>query len=133
MFLRTCVLKICSKFTGQHSRRSVISIKLRSSFIEMTLRHVCSPVNLLHIFRTPFTRKPLGVSFCNIDKLIVWCISAKENCYNLTKNSRKSCITHTLIVYSYSYLQKVLLPAFTIPEIKSERKISLSIPVTFAA
>ena len=47
--------KICSKFTGEHSCRSVISIKLQSSFIEITLRHGCSPVNLLHIFRTPFT------------------------------------------------------------------------------
>ena len=26
---------------------------------------------------------------CNIEKFIVWCISAKENYYNLTKNSRK--------------------------------------------
>ena len=26
---------------------------------------------------------------CNIEKLTVWCISAKENYYNLTKNSRK--------------------------------------------
>ena len=25
---------------------------------------------------------------CNIQKLIVWCISSKENYYNLTKNSR---------------------------------------------
>ena len=27
---------------------------MQSYFIEMTLRHGCSPVNLLHIFRTPF-------------------------------------------------------------------------------
>ena len=26
------------------------------NFIEITLRHGCSPVNLLHIFRTPFTK-----------------------------------------------------------------------------
>ena len=32
-------LKKCSKFTGQHSCRSVISIKLQSSFIESTLRY----------------------------------------------------------------------------------------------
>ena len=32
---------------------SVISIKLQSNFIEITLRHGCSPVHLLHIFRTP--------------------------------------------------------------------------------
>ena len=26
---------------------------LQNNFIEITLRHVCSPVNLLHIFRIP--------------------------------------------------------------------------------
>ena len=26
------------------------------NFIVITLRHRCSPVNLLHIFRTPFTK-----------------------------------------------------------------------------
>ena len=30
--------------------------KLQSNFIEITLRHGCSPVSLLHIFRTPFTK-----------------------------------------------------------------------------
>ena len=33
-----------------------IRIFLQSKFIEMTLRHGCSPVNLLHIFRTPFPK-----------------------------------------------------------------------------
>ena len=53
VFLGNGVLKICSKFTGEHSYRSVISIKLLN-FIEITLLHGCSPVNLLHIFRTTF-------------------------------------------------------------------------------
>ena len=39
--------------------RSVISIKLQSNFIQITFRHDCSPVNLLHIFRTSFLRTPL--------------------------------------------------------------------------
>ena len=30
------------------------------NFIEITLRHGCSPVNLLHIFRTPFTKNTSG-------------------------------------------------------------------------
>ena len=33
--------------------KSVVSIKLLCNFIEITLQHGCSPVNLLHIFRTP--------------------------------------------------------------------------------
>ena len=56
VFLGKAVLKICSKFTGEHPCRSVISIKLQSNFIEITLRHGFSSVNLLHIFRTPFTK-----------------------------------------------------------------------------
>ena len=36
--------------------RNMISINLPSNFIEITLWHGCSPVNLLHIFRTPFCR-----------------------------------------------------------------------------
>ena len=60
MFLRKGVLNICSKFTGEHPCRSAISIKLQSNFIEIVLRHECSPINLLHIFRTPFPRNTSG-------------------------------------------------------------------------
>ena len=36
-----------------------------SNFIEIALPHGCSPVNLLHIFRTPFfLGTPLGACFC---------------------------------------------------------------------
>ena len=48
--------KICSKFTREHPCQSVISITLQSQFIEIILRHGFSPVNLLHIFRTPFDK-----------------------------------------------------------------------------
>ena len=54
VFLGKAVLKICGKFTGEHPCQSVISIKLLCIFIEITLRHGCSPVDLLQIFRTPF-------------------------------------------------------------------------------
>ena len=50
LFLGKGVLKICSKFTREHSCRSAISIKVQSNFNEITLWHGCSPVNLLHIF-----------------------------------------------------------------------------------
>ena len=50
------VLKICNKFTGEHPCWSAISKKLQSIFFEITLQHGCSPVNLLHIFRTPFPK-----------------------------------------------------------------------------
>ena len=60
MFFEKGVLKICSKFTGEHPCRSVISIKLLCNFIEIILLHGFCPVNLLHIFRTPFPRNTSG-------------------------------------------------------------------------
>ena len=54
------VLKICSKFTGEQPCQSVISIKFQSNFIEITLWHEHSPVNLLHIFRTSFPKNTCG-------------------------------------------------------------------------
>ena len=34
--------------------------KLLCNFIEVALRHGCSPVNVLHIFRTPFPKNTSG-------------------------------------------------------------------------
>ena len=34
--------------------------KLQSNFTEIALRHCCSPVNLLHIFRTTFPKNTSG-------------------------------------------------------------------------
>ena len=45
---------------GEHPCRSVISIKLLCNFSEITFRHGCSSVNLLHIFRTPFLKNTSG-------------------------------------------------------------------------
>ena len=60
MFLGKVVRKIFRIFTGEHPYRSLISIKLLYNFIEITLRHECSHVNLLHIFRTPLPKKASG-------------------------------------------------------------------------
>ena len=48
--------------------RSAISIKLQSNFIEIALRHGCSPVNLLHIFRTSFPKNTCGRLLLPVDK-----------------------------------------------------------------
>ena len=63
LFLRKGVLKIHSKFTGEHPCWSAISIKLLCNFIKIALRHGCYTVNLLHIFRTPFLKTHLGGCF----------------------------------------------------------------------
>ena len=44
----------------QQIYRSTPMPKLLSSFIEITLRHGCSPVNLMHIFRAPFLKNTFG-------------------------------------------------------------------------
>ena len=69
VFLVKGVLQICSKFTGEHSCQGVISIKLQSNFIEITLWHGCSPVNLQHIFRKPFSKSPSGWLLLDFVKL----------------------------------------------------------------
>ena len=75
---RMCSVKICSKFTGEHPCLSVMSIKLLCRFIEITLCHGCSPVNLLQqrcflrtfgrYLRHRFYRTPPGNYFCSTGK-----------------------------------------------------------------
>ena len=72
VFLRKGVLKICSKVTGEHPCRSVISIKLLCNFIEIALRHRCSPVNLLRIFKTPFPKNISGWLLLKVLKVLWW-------------------------------------------------------------
>ena len=46
---------------NMHPCRSATSIKLLCNFIDIALRYGCSPVNLLHIFRTPFLKSTSGL------------------------------------------------------------------------
>ena len=74
VFLRKVVLKICSKFTGVHPCQSGISINLQSNFTQIALRHGFSPVNLLHIFRTPFSKNTPWRLLLNTNNLaeVLW-------------------------------------------------------------
>ena len=83
VFLGKGVLKICSKFTGEHN------------FIEITLRHRCSPVNLLHIFRTPFPKYTSGwlfllsllqIRFFSHNVYRKSRLSSKNHCFNIYRN-----------------------------------------------
>ena len=71
------VLKPCGKFTGEHRCRSAISIKLQRNFVEITLWHESSPVNLLHIFRTPFLKALCYFQFLKTTKYVNQILSAK--------------------------------------------------------
>ena len=76
-------LKICSKFIEEHPYQRAISIKLLCNFIEIAIRHGCSPVNLLHIFRIPFSKNTSG------KLLLKWRVQMQ--------NSLNKCLTQ----YSY--------------------------------
>ena len=64
LFLRKGVLKICSKFT-----RNTPNLQFAiCNFIEIALRYGCSPVNLLHIFRTPFLKDTSGCLLLDFER-----------------------------------------------------------------
>ena len=65
------VLKICSKFTGEHPYRSAISIKL--------LQHGCSPLNFLHVFRTAFLKNTSAPLFLAYIRLNLTCFVHTSN------------------------------------------------------
>ena len=49
--------KVFSKYAANLQKNThAEALKLQSNFIEIALRHGCSPVNLLYIFRTPFPK-----------------------------------------------------------------------------
>ena len=71
-------------YLEEHPCRSGISIKLLCNFIKITLWYGCSPVNLLHIFRTPFLKNTSGrlllqiASSCDIPCRIVTDVLQKQ-------------------------------------------------------
>ena len=73
VFLEKGVLKICSKCTGEHPCRSAIC-----NFSEITLWHEYSPVILLHIFGTSFTKNTSG----RLLLPLLTCTKITKRCYN---------------------------------------------------
>ena len=99
MFLGKGNLKIWSKLTGEHSCRSVISIKLFCNFIEIALRHSCPPVTLLHIFKTSkntFGELLLIVSFIPYQNSFTLCSLIAVVILELFKYFKDSFLPHSL-------------------------------------
>ena len=97
VFLKKGDPKICSKFTGDHPCRSAISC----NFIEIVLRHECSSVNLLHIFRKPCPKNTSGCCFWKIltfyifnkefkNCLSIWMLHSHRN-NNIIRNLHERC------------------------------------------
>ena len=87
MFLGKVVLKLCSKFTGEHPCRSAISVKIFCKFFEIALRHGRSPVNLLHIFRPPLNGWFLKVAFGHLNLAMQW--ESRGGLYFIRKKRKK--------------------------------------------
>ena len=77
-FLEKGVLKLCSKFTGEHPCRSMLC-----NFIEIAFRHQCSPVNLLRIFRTPFLKNTCGWLLLKNEFPASFCQTTQEKCKSI--------------------------------------------------
>ena len=84
VFLGKGILKICSRFKGEHSCRNAISVKLLCNFIEIALRHGCSPVNLLHILRAPSPKNTSGRLLLSFMYLKVQPCKLYNNKYTIT-------------------------------------------------
>ena len=75
-FIHKCLNKISVSVENELSiklRQAGIQsffLKLISNFIEITLRHGCSPVNLLHIFRTSFLKNTSARLLLRVDCII---------------------------------------------------------------
>ena len=61
--------KRCSENMQQIYRRTPMP-KLLCNFIEIALRHGCSPINLQHFFRTPFPKNTSGWLLCNFIEIV---------------------------------------------------------------
>ena len=92
-------------------RRIPISIKLPCNFIEIILRHGCSSVILLHIFRTPFLKNTSGRLFLDIVKQ---CIPEKNLFIHLDFASALSHYVATYDIHSswLFYLNVYVFSAF---------------------
>ena len=97
--------KKCRSSLSEHPCRSVISISLRSNFTEISHRHWCSAVNVLHIFRTHFSKNISGGMLLQVKKNGTWLRNNDRNsrvsifflnCFSLLINS----LSHSLCYYS---------------------------------
>ena len=106
------VPKICSKFILLRN----CDFNLQSNFIEITLRHGRSPVNLLHIFKTPLLTNTS--SWLLLDIYLTW----KNNLKSCHFCHHKSC--HYIDYTSNSFTP--MLPNFLVNKKNSNKGLSLN-------
>ena len=81
------VFAFLQMFPGEHPSQSVILIKLQRNFIEITLRHGCSPVNFL-LFQNTFSQEHIWT----VASVFTICNTFQTNIPSLhsLKNTRKT-------------------------------------------
>ena len=65
--------KRCSENMQQIYRRTLMPKCYFSNFFDIALRHGCSPVNLLHVFRTIFPRNTSGWLLVKFENHLMLC------------------------------------------------------------
>ena len=110
-FLGKAVLKICSRFTGEHPWKNAILIKLHSNFIEIALRHRCSPGGLSNTILPTESLLFALLLYCHIclseqasNRLITFHISC--NYFMNYSRQRSSC---SWVFYSVYILKNLIL------------------------
>ena len=84
------------------SNSSAFKTKLLCNFIEITLRHGCSPVYLLHIFRKPFPKNTSGELHLDFlwgylkRKTALFLLTIIRCLINILRETKEGCIQNAL-------------------------------------
>ena len=89
-----------TEFAGEHSYRSVISLKLLFNFIEIALRHGCSPVNLHHLFITSLSKKNSGDLLLYLIDTSHWIATANQLIGFIVRKSALTILSCAIISHN---------------------------------
>ena len=155
LFLGKGALNICSKFTGEHPCRRKHGC-FQWNFIENTLRCGCSPINLLHIFRTSFYKNtyegmflefvvPLNF-FSTVMPCVLWkkCFKTSPNYKFIISTKASQCyhikLSHIILakclnkfnflIMLFSHFPFLNVPRFPL-QMTSFKKLKISLEACF--
>ena len=102
--------------------------RLLRNFIEITLRHWCSVVNLLRIFRTPFLRTPLDGYFLTLSFQILLLFKFYFRGYKFffTQIPRENCFLKLLFFFLMINSPRFIISTFQ-NEMQKLRKLKFSL------
>ena len=107
--------KVLWKYAANLQRNT--HVKVRSDMTEIALQHVCSPVNLLLIFRTPFPKNISGVLLLVIGLgflLFLWKYLFILQIKFIAKDLFKfNSLKFIKFVREYGYIKRSTPPLFT--------------------